>query len=86
VLRELDVERLWSEATEHERRILVQELVEEVAVLPDHLEVKIAGAPRLNVLLSEVGLKDVSFGGVGGGVRMTKLAHTGLVVFSRSLS
>lgn len=69
VLRDLDVEQLWAETTEDERRILVQDLVEEVAVLPDHLEVKIAGAPRLNVLLAEVGLKEkVPFCGVGGGI------------------
>ncbi|MBI4259162.1 MAG: recombinase family protein [Actinobacteria bacterium] len=67
VLQELDVARLWAEATEQERRILVEDLVEEVAILPDHLEVQIAGAPRLNVLLSEVGLREkVSNSGVGG--------------------
>ena len=57
------------EATDQERRILVEDLVEQVAMLPDHLEVQIAGAPRLNVLLSEVGLKEpVSPSGVGGGI------------------
>jgi hypothetical protein len=30
--------------------------VKHVTVFPDHLEVKIAGAPRLNVSLAEVGL------------------------------
>jgi hypothetical protein len=49
----------------------VEELVEKVAVFPDHLEVTIAGAPKLNVGLSEAGLgsnqsQNVS---VGGGTR-----------------
>ena len=37
-----------------------------VRVLPDHLEVKVAGAPPLNVLLGEVGLKAPEIVGVGG--------------------
>jgi len=56
-LRDLDVESVWQEANESERRVLVDELVEEVAVFPDHLEVKVVGAPRINVTLGEVGLK-----------------------------
>jgi hypothetical protein len=55
-LRDLDVDRVWSEATDSEKRVLVEELVEKIAIFPDHLEVTIAGAPRLNVTLSEVGL------------------------------
>jgi hypothetical protein len=35
------------EATESERRVLVEELVEKVAVFPDHLEATIAGAPTV---------------------------------------
>ena len=34
----------------------MHELVEEVALFPDHLEVAVAGAPRLNVTLDEVGV------------------------------
>lgn len=66
-LQELDIERLWEAATFRERRVLVEELVEVVTIYPDHLEVKVAGAPRLNVLLSEVGLKESANCGVGGG-------------------
>ena len=44
------------EAAESERRVLVEQLVEKVAVFPDHLEAAIAGAPRLDVGLAEVGL------------------------------
>jgi site-specific DNA recombinase len=68
VLRDLDLDRVWEAATDQERRVLIEELVESVAIFPDHLEVQVHGAPRLNVLLSEVGLVDKSgFAGVGGG-------------------
>lgn len=56
VLGDLDINEVWSEATEAERRVLVEELVERVAMFPDHLEVTIAGAPKMNVTLREVGL------------------------------
>lgn len=69
LLREIDLERLWEAATAQENRELVEEIVEDVLLFPDHLEVQIAGAPRLNVLLGEVGLKDeVQSVGVGGGI------------------
>lgn len=64
VLASLDIESVWAEADQDERKVLVDELLEEVALFPDHLEVVIAGSPRLNVLLEEVG---VQFRGVGGG-------------------
>ncbi|HVV75893.1 MAG TPA: recombinase family protein [Mycobacteriales bacterium] len=64
VLASLDIESVWAEADQEERKVLVDELLEEVALFPDHLEVAIAGSPRLNVLLEEVG---VQFCGVGGG-------------------
>ena len=46
----------WREATDMEKRVLAEGLVEEVAMFPDHLTVTVAGAPRLNVTLAEVGL------------------------------
>ncbi len=67
-LAELDIDAIWSEADFAERRVLVEELVEEVSIFPDHLEVKIAGSPRINVRLSEVGLKESANVGVGGGI------------------
>ena len=67
LLQDLDIERLWQAATETEKRALIDELVDRVAVHPDHLEVAISGAPRINVLLSEVGLKDSENSRVGGG-------------------
>ncbi len=70
VLADLDVDRTWEAATPAERRVLLEELLESVTVLPDHLDATIAGAPRLNVLLEEVGLKKAphsQISGVGGG-------------------
>jgi hypothetical protein len=55
-LSELDVEALWAEATEQERRVLLDELLQDVTVLPDHLQVTVHGAPALNVTLEEFGL------------------------------
>lgn len=66
LLQRLDIETVWKAAEFKERRVLVEELVESVDFFPDHLEVKVAGAPRLNVLLREVGLKESANGGVGG--------------------
>jgi hypothetical protein len=70
VLRGMDVDELWEEASEQERRVLVEELLGAVSIFPDHLEVTVAGVPRLNVTLEEVGLKAGvwQFGGVGGGI------------------
>jgi hypothetical protein len=63
-LADLDVDALWWEPNTDEWRVLVQELDEEVALFPDHLEVAAAGGPRLNVTLEEAG---VQTSGVRGG-------------------
>ncbi len=69
ILHEMDVDRLWAEATDAERRVIVEELLESVAIYPDHLEVTVCGVPRLNVTLGEVGLTGGwQFWGVGGGI------------------
>jgi site-specific DNA recombinase len=67
VLTELDIASLWKAAEESERRVLVEELLQGVSVFPDHLEVTVAGVPRLNVTFGEVGLKESQNIGVGGG-------------------
>jgi hypothetical protein len=68
VLQRISIEDVWDEATDRERRVLVEELIESVALFPDHLEVTIAGVPKLNVTLQEVGLREtLSSRGVGGG-------------------
>ncbi len=67
VLQQLSIEEVWNEATDRERRVLVEELIESVALFPDHLEVTITGVPKLNVTLPEVGLREtLSSRGVGG--------------------
>lgn len=58
LLRQIDVEDLWAAGTPAERRVLVEELIEAVMVFPDHLEVRVVGAPPLNVTLAEVGLRE----------------------------
>ena len=68
VLEPMSVEDVWRETTDRERRILVEELVENIAIFPDHLEVSITGAPKMNVTLQEVGLTGgLPSRGVGGG-------------------
>jgi hypothetical protein len=67
VLATLDVDRTWEAATELERRVLIDEFVEEISVLPDYLDVKVHGAPPLHVRYQEVGMKESGSGGVGGG-------------------
>jgi hypothetical protein len=65
-LKSLDIEAGWMAAEKHERRFLVEESVESAGVFPDHLEVTVTGAPPLNVLYAELGLKELSFVGVCG--------------------
>jgi site-specific DNA recombinase len=66
VLSNLDMNAVWAEANERERRVLVENLIEWIKVFPDHLEVSVHGSPPINVLLSEVGLKVPENVGVGG--------------------
>ena len=55
-LADLDIEDIWQKATERERWIIASDLLDEIAIYPDHLEVRVSGAPRMNVTLQEVGL------------------------------
>jgi hypothetical protein len=65
-LADLDIDEIWQEATEKEQWVIASDLLDEISIHPDHLEVKVAGAPKLNVTLSEVGLTGGSgFYGVG---------------------
>jgi DNA invertase Pin-like site-specific DNA recombinase len=66
MLADLDMDVVWAEAEDRERRILVQNLLEWMKVFPDHLEVKVFGSPAFHVLLGEVGLKVPENVGVGG--------------------
>jgi hypothetical protein len=67
MLAALDIERTWAAATEVERRVLLDEFLECITVLPDYIDVSIHGAPRLHVRYQEVGLKESGPDRVGGG-------------------
>ncbi|HEX3842644.1 MAG TPA: recombinase family protein [Acidimicrobiales bacterium] len=67
VLSTLDIDQVWVEATDLERRVLLDELMDRVTIFPDHIEVTVAGSPVLNVLFEEVGLAPSQNAGVGGG-------------------
>jgi site-specific DNA recombinase len=67
ILTKLDVDLVWSEASEQERRVLIEELIARVTIFPDHLEVQVMGAPTLNVAFDEVGLAQSQNARVGGG-------------------
>ncbi len=67
LLATLDVDKTWKTATDVERRVLIDEFIEEITVLPDYLDVKVHGAPPVHVLYQEVGLKESEFDRVGGG-------------------
>jgi hypothetical protein len=54
-LSQLDVETVWDEATESDRRLLIDEMIEAIDVHADHLEVIVRGAPNVNVTLADVG-------------------------------
>lgn len=65
-LADLDIDEIWAEADERERWMIASDLLDEIAIYPDHLEIKVSGSPRMNVTLQEVGLKPGSgFQGVG---------------------
>jgi len=50
LLATLDVDKTWRVATEVERRVLIDEFIEEITVLPDYLDVKVNRAPPVHVL------------------------------------
>jgi site-specific DNA recombinase len=66
LLSTLDIDRTWKAATDVERRVLIDEFLEEITVLPDYMNVKVHGAPPVHVLYQEVGLKKSGSDGVGG--------------------
>jgi len=66
LLDALNLDEVWEAATDSERGTLLDELLQDVTVLPDRLVVTLNGAPPLNVGFSEVGLKDSELSRVGG--------------------
>jgi hypothetical protein len=57
LLASMDVDQLWSEATEAEKKTLVQDLADSICIYPDQLTVQVVGAPEIRVKLEEVGLR-----------------------------
>jgi site-specific DNA recombinase len=57
LLASVGFSELWEEATDKERRTLVEEMLDAVYVHPDHLRVVPVGSPPLRVELAEVGLR-----------------------------
>ena len=50
----MNIRALWKAATPIEQRQLLDELLESFTVHPDHFEVKIQGAPTINIAIYEV--------------------------------
>jgi hypothetical protein len=63
LLATLDVNTMWKAATEVERRVLIDEFIGEILVLPDYLDITVHGAPPLHVRYQEVGMKESGFSG-----------------------
>ena len=59
---EFSLDAVWDNASQAERRVLVEELIEAVTIHADRLEVTVAGAPPLIVQPGEVGLRDPGTG------------------------
>ena len=61
---EFNLDDIWDNASDKERRVLVEELIEAVTIHADRLEVTVSGAPPLLIRLDEVGLRDPGTGSV----------------------
>jgi site-specific DNA recombinase len=61
---EFTLDDVWDNASQAERRVLVEELIEAVTIYADRLEVTVAGAPPLIVQPGEVRLRDPGTGPV----------------------
>jgi len=62
MLAALDIERTWAAATEVERRVLLDEFLECLTVLPDYIDVNIHGAPPKESQFDRVGGPTGNFG------------------------
>ena len=65
-LRELGAHALLEASEDRGRRLLVEEMVENLNVFPNHLEVMVTGAPTLKVLYREIGMRESWIVRVGG--------------------
>ena len=55
----IDFDKIWDEATPSERRVLIEDFLENIYLYPDRLTVQVVGAPAIMVTLQEVGLHHV---------------------------
>lgn len=53
-----EFEAISDHASDRERRVMIEELIEAITIQKDYLEVTVAGAPPLLVTLADVGLRD----------------------------
>ena len=56
---EIDFDKIWDETTPSERRVLIEDFLENIYLYPDRLTVQVVGAPAIMVTLQEVGLHHV---------------------------
>jgi hypothetical protein len=61
---DFNLDAVWDNANDRERRVLVEELIEAVTIYEDRLEVTVTGAPPLLIYPGEVGLRDPGTGPV----------------------
>lgn len=61
---DFNLDDVWDNASDKERRVIVEELIEAVTIHADRLEVTVTGAPPLIIQLDEVGLRDPGTGPV----------------------
>lgn len=57
MMADLDVNVIRAEADDRERRILIEDQLEWIKFFTDHLEVKAAGMPPINIVYSEGDLR-----------------------------
>ena len=75
LLDDINISDLWPHATDAERRVLLDELIEFVEVHEDHLSVHLNGAPPLRVAYDEVGLKHSGLSRVVGPIHAPHASH-----------
>ena len=73
-----DLDQIREADTETERRTLLDEYISAVQVYGDHLEVEVRGAPKINVALQEVGLRNRSLETAGVGRPVGRFTYRSL--------
>lgn len=76
LLASIDIDTIWQDADDRERRILVEDLVDSIYIYADHLQGVACGAPPLRVNLDDVGLRPAGMGLVVSEGRAQPQVHT----------